>query len=288
MAHSFGGSWTEEKLSLLEQYLIQYLKIFHANPKAKYFHTWYVDAFAGTGSIATKGDEAVLMVDGKIVAPSIEGSAAVALRQDPGFNSYLFIEKSARRVKQLLKLAEPFQEHGRHVEVVTGDANEELCAWVKRTDWRTSRAVVFLDPYGMQVDWETIVALGATKAIDLWILFPISAVNRLLTREEPPPADWATALTRSFGTNTWQEEFYKAHHVSNLFEEYDALEKEASFPAISRFFLERMATAFHAVSPQAKVLCNSTGSPLFLLCFAAANERGAKPAIKIAQYLLGK
>ncbi len=35
----------------------------------------------------------------------------------------------------------------------------------------------------MQVDWKTIEAVAATKAIDLWLLFPLGVgVNRLLTR----------------------------------------------------------------------------------------------------------
>ncbi len=42
--------------------------------------------------------------------------------------------------------------------------------------------MVFLDPYGMQVEWSTIEALAATKAIDLWYLFPLGVgVARLLT-----------------------------------------------------------------------------------------------------------
>jgi hypothetical protein len=33
--------------------------------------------------------------------------------------------------------------------------------------------VLFLDPYGMQVDWTTIEAIARTKAIDLRVLFPL-------------------------------------------------------------------------------------------------------------------
>lgn len=31
----FGGAWTEEKLSALQEYLRQYLRIFDANPAAR-------------------------------------------------------------------------------------------------------------------------------------------------------------------------------------------------------------------------------------------------------------
>jgi hypothetical protein len=48
--HKFGGDWTEIKLSRLQKYLKAYRHIFTQNEKARYFKTWYVDAFAGTGS----------------------------------------------------------------------------------------------------------------------------------------------------------------------------------------------------------------------------------------------
>src|SRR4051812_38455514 len=61
----------------------------------------------------------------------------------------------------------------------------------------------------MQVDWMTIEAIAKTEAIDLWILFPLGvAVNRLLTKNEPPPKRWADALTRVFGTDEWKQQFY--------------------------------------------------------------------------------
>ena len=48
--HAFGGDWTEVKLTRLAKYLGAYRAIFSGNEKARHFQTWYVDAFAGTGS----------------------------------------------------------------------------------------------------------------------------------------------------------------------------------------------------------------------------------------------
>ena len=58
---SFGGPWTERKLKCLGDYLKAYRTIFTGNPKARYFRTWYVDAFAGTGSRSTATDDAPLL-----------------------------------------------------------------------------------------------------------------------------------------------------------------------------------------------------------------------------------
>jgi three-Cys-motif partner protein len=68
------------------------------------------------------------------------------------------------------------------IQIRPGDANVEIQELCKK-DWSSHRAVLFLDPYGMQVEWKTIEAIAATKAIDLWLLFPLGiGVNRLLTK----------------------------------------------------------------------------------------------------------
>jgi hypothetical protein len=53
--HVFGGDWNEIKLGLLAKCLAAYRQVFTRNAKAGFFRTWYVDAFAGTGS-RTAGD----------------------------------------------------------------------------------------------------------------------------------------------------------------------------------------------------------------------------------------
>jgi three-Cys-motif partner protein len=57
---------------------------------------------------------------------------------------------------------------------VREDANTYLKEWCERTDWRAYRTVMFLDPYGMQVDWSLIEAIANTRAVDLWILFRLA------------------------------------------------------------------------------------------------------------------
>ena len=62
--------------------------------------------------------------------------------------------------------------------------------------------------------------------------------------------------------------------------------KRANFDAIGRFFVERLEQVFVGVSKNPLPLRNSKEVPLYLLCFAVANPRGAKPALKIANHLL--
>ena len=63
---------------------------------------------------------------------------------------------------------------------------------------------------------------------------------------------------------------------------------KASTETIGKYFNNRLKSIFAAVAEQPKVLRNSGNSPLYLLCFAAGNSKGATIALRIAEYLLKK
>lgn len=292
--HVFGGDWTSDKLERVRKYLCEYTKIFNRNVRANYFTTIYVDAFAGTGeradSSAGKTKARPSMWDDEDAADAEafqKGSARIALEVEPRFNSFLFIEQSVRRVKELEKLRKEFADRAETIQIERGDANDVLRRWCQQTNWQKNRAVVFLDPYGMQVDWATIEAIATTKAIDLWILFPLGmAVNRLLTRKEPPPKNWADALTRFFGNEDWRHEFYAKKKERTLFGDEETERKNAGFEQIGHYFLKRLKSIFEKVAPNPLVLTNSRAVPIYLLCFAAGNPKGATPAVRIATHIL--
>lgn len=147
--------------------------------------------------------------------------------------------------------------------------------------------MVFLDPYGMQVEWQTVEAIAHTHAIDMWLLFPLGqAVNRLLTRNEPPSQALSARLTQAFGTDEWKEAFYKRNIQDDLFGNAPELVKGVTMDGIAQFFLSRLDSVFAAVSPLYKPLMNSKNVSIYILCFAAANPKGAPTAIKIANHLL--
>ena len=252
--------------------------------------TIYVDAFAGTGSrtsVAPQEASTLPLFGDQDAREFQKGSAHIALETEPSFHRFLFIERRADFVRELSKLRDRFPEKASNIEIRQEEANACLRQWVQETDWETHRAVAFLDPYGMEVDWDTIVRFARTRAVDLWILFPLGqAVMRLLTRNHPPEDAWAERLTRFFGTDAWREAFYRRSGQLSLLGAEERFEREADFPAIGEFFLSRLREVFAQVSPNTLALRNSRGVPIYLLCFAAANPRGAKTAVKIATHLL--
>jgi len=287
--HVFGGDWTAKKLEVVAKYLGAYTRALKNQP----FEKVYIDAFAGTGyrSLAREaesGGEQALFPDFDDEASEalLDGSAAQALRTIPPFDRYIFVEQHGRRCEQLEILRSDFPQLADRIEIQRAEANQALVA-LSHEDWRHRRAVVFLDPYGMQVEWTTIEQLAATQAIDLWILVPIGiGASRLLKRSGAIPPEWQRRLDRFLGTSTWFDELYAVVPQQSLFgDEKDQLVRP-TVEAIGQYFNKRLGTVFPTVAEYPGALFNSRNCPLYLLCFAASNPRGAKIAVRIANSLL--
>jgi len=293
--HTFGGEWTTKKLEVLGKYLRAYTTALRDKPTpARRFKLAYIDGFAGSGrrrpSIdrdgVADGQHPLFEEPDSTGAPQslLDGSARLALRVDPPFDSYIFIERSLEHVRRLEALREEFPERADRIRVLQNDANEEIQRLCARR-WTDHRAVLFLDPYGMQVDWRTLEAIAQTRAIDLWLLFPLwMGVNRVLTQDGNISPAWRQRLDAVLGTTNWYGEFYTVIRSETLFGEETAIIK-ATTDVIEKWFVDRLRGIFAGVS-EPGVLRNSRGSPLYLLCFAAANKRGAPTALNIAKSLL--
>jgi three-Cys-motif partner protein len=280
---AFGGDWTQDKLNRLREYLVAYQTILSKYP---FFDTVYVDAFAGTGVIPTRSVVAVPSASDPAeadVAGFLVGSARVALGVDPPFGHYLFVERSPKKAAELGGLRNEFPNRAASIEIVRADANEFLMEWVAQTDWKRTRAVVFLDPCGMQVEWRLLAALGATRAVDLWLLVPIGmGVNRLLTQNELPPKEWQARLSTFFGTDEWVDRCYRAPLQTSMFGDGPSHEKAVRYDDLAAYFTERLRTVFKHVAPRPLTQRNTRNSPMFMLTFATTNQAG----LKIASYLL--
>ena len=290
-SHQFGGSWTQDKLNRIEKYLKAYIKIFTQSPRASYFKTIYVDAFAGPGyrTEPQKKRDSFPFFDDEDANSLQKGSVKIALEIEPSFDQYIFIDNNPNYIEELNCLIEEFPEKKNKINIIMDDANTYLSKWCNETNWRLNRSVVFLDPYGMEVKWSTVEAIAKTKAIDLWILFPLgSAVNRLLMKNHPPEGAWSDRLTSFFGTEDWMESFYKRKSYQTLFGSEEKIVKKADFKLIGKFFINRLETIFAEVALNPLPLMNSKNVPIFLLCFAAGNPKGAKIALRIAEHILGK
>jgi three-Cys-motif partner protein len=285
------GEWAKDKLDRLRKYLSAYTTIMSAPKQAAWcrgFH--FVDAFAGPGQhqirpTATPDDLESLFNDAtrfqnqsQDASELIAGSPLTALSIAPPFSTYTFIELDADRVASLKKLASTVQSP---VEIVQSECAHFLRQrFVRAHNWKNERAVVFLDPFGMQVNWDTIEALASTKAIEIFLNFPVGmAIQRLLLRNADDYTEQGRQkLDGYFGTTEWFDVLYKKRR--SLFGDVEDKVNDSG-EALLRWYRKRLENVFGYVS-SAHLIRNSRRGHLYYLLLASPNKTGAK----IASYIL--
>ena len=279
----FGGAWTEVKLDKVSRYLSAYVQVMKNTP----FTTVYIDAFAGTGfmrPIRVKSD--LFVGEEKETIPA--GSARRALDTSPPFSRYVFIEQDKARHEQLAALVSSHPNLA--IDCRHDEANAVLQELCRATNWRRTRAVVFLDPFGMQVEWSTIEALGQTRSIDLWYLVPTGiAYTRMMPRKGLPNAHWQARLDRAFGDGGWRQ-IYEQRIVNDLFEgEKETATRAKGIREIEAYAIKRLASVFHAVAPNVGRLSNSRNH-IYSLVFCCGNPaaKAQERAMTIANHILTK
>lgn len=284
----FGGDWTQEKLHRVSLYLTAYTQALKNQP----FKLIYIDAFAGAGyrNIKSEGHEQMLFPEQMLedAEKFHAGSARIALEIEPRFDKYYFIETDPIKCDELEKLKLDFPDKEKDIFILNMDANtaiQQAC----QTSWKKSsiRGVLFLDPFGMHVTWDTIKAIANTEAIDMWYLFPLGVgVNRLLKKDGNISESWKNKLNNIFGSSEWENIFYKKEVVMNLFGENEVTTKTSDFQQIADYFVQRLDSIFHGVIRKPLLLYNSKNNPLYMLCFACGNKNGSKVALRIAKNIL--
>ncbi len=269
----FGGKWTIEKLNILSEYLDFYLLAL----KNKKFEKVYIDAFAGSGTIVIdeEGNE-------------VDGSVKLALKTKYEFDRYFFIERNKIYAAKLSNIIlDDFPQRAEKADVITKDCNDYLPYICREYDWKNRRAVLLLDPYAMDVNWDTLKIIANTKAIDVWYLFPLSAANRLLKRNGEIDLMCKAKLNAIFGDSKWYDEFYKIDPQTNLFGD-DKYIKSINIEALKNYICNRLKVIFSKVAENPRILYNTKNSPLFLFCFAVSNNSpsATKLALRGAKHIL--
>lgn len=288
--HEFGAQHTEIKLEIVEKYLQSYAIAL----RNQFSDLWYIDAFAGTGrrTVRTEARDGDLFEEP--VPERIEsrrGSARIALDIVPKFDRLLFIGESAKHCRALEELKKEYSD--REIHVIKGDANQIIQANLKRVNWTKTRAILFLDPYGMEVAWETLAAIAKTEAIDVWFLFPLSGLYRNAARNMSAVDDTKrAALTRMLGTNAWERELYSPMplYQDDLLGALDApetLQRNADVKGLEQYVKRRLLDIFPLVM-EPFPLPTLKKPQRFSLFFAAANrsEKAKKLATTFADHIL--
>jgi three-Cys-motif partner protein len=269
--NQFGGNWTEAKMDIVVGYAKAYLTIMNKQPWAK---TLYFDGFAGSGLI---GDEET--------TDSIKGTSLriLEINNPKPFDTYYFVEKNPK-IKAALESNIQANYSGKKTFVIQEDCNVKLIAMAKFLKDNTNyRALAFIDPYGMSVNWESIYALK-DLGVDLWILVPTGlGINRLLKNNGEISDAWLTKLEKFLGLtrDKIKDHFYKKEIINTLFGEELTINKEKGtvFKA-GELYKQRLGTIFKFVT-EPFVMRNSTNSIMYHFMMATNNSQALKIANEV-------
>ncbi len=192
MTQRFGSRHTIEKLRALTYHAEAYAAIMN---NQSYFKCTYIDAFAGDGQGMT--NEGI----------RYNGSVKLALKFRPSFDRFHFIEGNKRNVSRLNTIKAEYLGH--EISIHHGDANIELLKILQEIDWRHERALIFADPFGLQLNWTTVESMMENTKVDALLWFPLEGVRRQLAdNPERQRPEHKKSLDRIFGNSDW-EKFYQ-------------------------------------------------------------------------------
>lgn len=178
------------------------------------------------------------------------------------------------------ELREEFPD--RVIDVRQGNCNDVLCNdIVPQLPYSSrQRAFVFLDPYGLQVDWETVRELANTRTCDIFVNFSLMGVTRLLPRDQNPDSEVIERLNKVMGSTNWITQIYRKSSEIQLdifgnptesIPTRDTIQAEW----LASLYTEQLRGLFSHVS-RPVLMRNSTNSVLYALCLASHNQTAIK------------
>lgn len=250
------GIWSEIKLDIIKDYASAYTKIMSNQDWCKGYV--YIDAFAGAGGHIRK-----------TTGEFIPGSPFNALYVQPPFTEYHFIDLDEEKAK----VFEDISKENSNVYPYHGDCNEILLNKIfpSLTFKTRKRALCFLDPYGLQLNWKSIEMAAGLKTVDIFINFPIMDINRNilfkdLSKADPEDIDRMNAF---WGNESWKSLLYKEQ--GNLFGDTQHIKIE-NYHTLAKEFSKRLKSVGFNNVPEPVLMRNTNNGPLYYLFFASQKD----------------
>ena len=248
------GDWSVLKLDIIEQYGGAYTKAF--NVRGRRLKKFYIDGFSGAGAHVVKRTR-----------EQIEGSPARALKIEPSFDGFYFIDLDKDKAAFLQKLCD-----GRsNVQIVNDDANIYLRTLLPTIQYRLyNRALCVLDPYGLHLDWDIIELAGKSEAVDMFLNVPVMDMNRNAIWRNPDkvPRDGIDRMTRFWGDESWKQAAYARSKQPDFFSEPDN-EKQSNSAIVAAFRERLKKVAGFEFVPEPMPMINSRNAVVYYLFFAS-------------------
>ena len=255
------GYWSELKLEIVEKYGSSYTTAF---AKQKRLKKYYIDAYSGPGVHRSKQ-----------TGKQIEGSPARALNVSPPFDHFYFIDLNPNKTAYLAGLCQGRMD----VDIVTDDATMYLTRDLLPTIQfeKYNRALCLLDPYGLHLDWEVMLQAGRSRAIDVFLNFPVMDMNRNAIWKNPEQASrgGTERMTRFWGDESWKQAAYTDSPQYNLFSRPNRV-KQVNEVIVAAFRDRLKKVAGFNVVPEPLAMRNSNNAVVYYLFFASQKDVARK------------
>lgn len=268
--NKFGGDWTEAKIEILVEYAKAYLTIMNTYADKYNWKLIYFDGFAGSGFITKQSEQSTKIITGA-------AKRILEIEEPRAFDIYYFVEKEKENADSLKNLTTQFSS--KETYVINTDCNEKIKAmgnFLKSYKGKSHKALAYIDPCGMQLNWESLNAIKESK-VDAWILVPTGmGVNRLLKRDGKISDAWLDKLEVFLGMDRddIKKHFYTETIVSTLFGDELVINKEEkAIEKSAKLYQDRLKEIFKFVT-NPYVLKNSSNSVMFHF-FMVSNNRTA-------------
>jgi three-Cys-motif partner protein len=197
------GEWVKEKLFFVKRYI----DIFEVAMRGKNWRRRiFIDLFSGAGKCVIRNTNEHLV-----------GSPIIALQTKYPFTDYYFGDLDSGNIDALRQRTTNCSVPKGNVHFMVGNANSkviDVCNDIQRFDKQYLQGIfpcinlAFLDPEGLELEWETIAKLASMKRMDLIIHYSQNGLTRNLNKCYSTEKD--TVVDRYFGDRNWRVVYQSA------------------------------------------------------------------------------
>jgi three-Cys-motif partner protein len=138
-----------------------------------------------------------------------------------------------------------------------------------------------LDPYGLHLDWEVVLQAGQSKAVDMFLNFPVMDMNRNAIWRDPEntPAGGVDRMNRFWGDESWRSVAWTESRQGGLFG--PVMEKQSNDAIVAAYRKRLQEVAGFGFVPEPLAMRNSRNAVVYYLFLASPKAVAQKIIIDI-------
>ena len=245
------GPWAEDKY----RYMGMYAEMFSTGMKNKWPRRLYLDLFSGPGYSRVRDTDKVVL-----------GSPMIALSLPDPFDEYVFADENPEAL-DALRTRVGRLDRKVPVTYIPGDANiavARIVELVSATPSKRTLSFCFLDPYKLNIHFQTVQRIAEGRSVDFLILLALYIdANRNI---QWYVGDDNSTIDLFLGDGTWRPRWKTAERAGNSIVQFLANEYSTRMAQIGYLPM--------AIDDMIKVRTTEKRLPLYYLAFFSKHQKG--------------